>query len=680
MPSPRSPANRWKSLLAPFLLLSAIITLAASCGGGPSGACTLETNEGCTAGQKCVLEGAVTSCVCDAAANTGCPAGKVCTADPEGAPRCLTCSLTDNAGCAAGTICIEDAKGFRSCAACSTATNAGCPTDQICIANAMGVPSCAACDTATNAGCPTGEICINDPNGVPFCAVCSTADNKGCPANQFCVAGAGGVPQCAVCTTTDNKGCPADQVCAADAMGVFGCFCNTTTKGGCPDGKVCLADPNGVPACYCATETEAGCPVDQVCEEVPNGYPTCFPPLNVRGQVFDLATTAPIAGAHVVARDANFAAVSGVAVTDANGMYTLTVPAPRNPDGTPIAANIFLRADAQTYVTFPTAPRVALPIDLSKAMGTPPLLQSSATDIGMIRLANTTGLGTVSGKVLAPVPVGTLVVAGGAVMTGGGVTGIADTDGSYTVFNVPAGSVTVKGYKVGLQLGEATANVVADMETTGVDLADKGTALSVVSGSVALVNAGMGMETSVILVVEETFVENAARGEAPPGLRAFPVTGAFSIAGVPDGNYVVLAAFENDFLVRDPDMSIGGTQIVHITVAGGDLAISSGFKVTGSLDVVSPDKEEVVSGTPKFVWKDDSGEDHYELRVFDAYGNKIWEKLDVPGVSGGQTVTVDYAGPTLTSGTLYQFRATSIKLGGTAIAVTEDLRGVFLYK
>jgi hypothetical protein len=39
-------------------------------------------------------------------------------------------------------------------------------------------------------------------------------------------------------------------------------------------------------------------------------------------------------------------------------------------------------------------------------------------------------------------------------------------------------------------------------------------------------------------------------------------------AGVPDGKYVALAAFENDGLVRDPDTSIGGTQIVHLTVSG----------------------------------------------------------------------------------------------------------------
>jgi hypothetical protein len=496
-----------------------------------------------------------------------------------------------------------------------------------------------------------------------------------------CGGGGGSGGSAGNCSAANTPtGCPAGQDCAAGADGAFACFCSVSANTGCAGGKVCLADAAGRPACYCATETEAGCAAGQVCEEVPGGYPACFPPVTIGGKIFDLATSTPLAGARVVGRDANFAAVTGVAVSDATGHYTLTVPVPRKADGSLTEVQAFLRADASGYLTFPTAPRVALPLDVSKATGTPPHLASSATDIGMIALPSTAGLGSVSGKVLAKVPVGALVVAGGAASAGGGATGIADHDGSYTVFNVPAGSVTVRGYKVGLQLGPATAVVTAGAAKLGVDLKDLGEATATVSGSISIVNPGLGSTTSIILAVDETFDPNAARGEAPPGLRAEPVSGAFSIAGVPDGNYVVLAAFEDDFLTRDPDTSIGGTSIVHLTVAGQSMSISQGFKVTGSLDHPTPDGEEVVSGTPTFTWDDDSSEDHYEVRVFDAYGNKIWEDTAVPGVSGNKTVSVTYGGPALKSGGLYQFRAVSIKKNGTAIAMTEDLRGVFLYK
>jgi hypothetical protein len=396
--------------------------------------------------------------------------------------------------------------------------------------------------------------------------------------------------------------------------------------------------------------------------------------------VFDLASKAAIEGAHVVARDANNAAVSGVAVTDAEGFYKLQVPNPRTPDGALLPSNVTMRADAAAYLTFPKSPRQAVPIDTSMASGDPPNLDTPATDIALIALSDSAGLGSIAGVVHGDSPRGTLVVAGGSPQTGGGVTGIADFDGSYTVFNVPAGSVAVHGYKVGVQLDFATADVRAGELTEGIDLAVLGEATAVVSGKIETVNPGDGNETSIILAVDETFDPTFASAEAPPGLRVAGISGDFAIEGVPDGNYVVLAAFENDFLVRDPDTSIAGTDIVHITVAGGSMAIDQSFKITGSLDVVSPDAEQVVSGTPSFVWVDDSGEDHYEIVVYDAFGNLVWERTDIPGVSGDKNVTVAYDGPALEAGLLYQFRATSIKLSGSPLSRTEDLRGVFVYQ
>jgi len=436
----------------------------------------------------------------------------------------------------------------------------------------------------------------------------------------------------------------------------------------------------------CSVTAQSGCALGQVCEEVEGGNPACYAPVTFSGKVADLTNSKPIANAHVVARDANNAAVSHVALSGPDGVYKLQVPAKRDKSGKPVQVSYTLRADASGYNTFPQPPREAVPIDVSTATGTPLDVNSAATDIGLLAVPDAGTLGRVSGKVLADFPGGTLVVAGGA-------TGVADFDGTYTVFNVPAGDRQVSGYAAGLQLAPATAKVTAGAETPNVDLALKGAATAVVSGKVDIVNPGDGKDTSVILVVEETFAglekENGAslRGEAPRGLREAGVSGEFSIKDVPDGKYVVLAAFENDFLVRDPDTSIGGTEIVHITVASNSLPIAEGFKVTGALGVKSPGatKLEEVSGTPTFSWEDDSSEDHYELRVYDALGNKIWEDDAVPGVSGSDTVSATYAGPALKPGMIYQFRATSIgkSSGGkpaTPISQTEDLRGVFIYK
>jgi hypothetical protein len=162
------------------------------------------------------------------------------------------------------------------------------------------------------------------------------------------------------------------------------------------------------------------------------------------------------------------------------------------------------------------------------------------------------------------------------------------------------------------------------------------------------------------------------------------VDGDFTIEGVPAGTYVVLAAYENDLLVRDPDTNIGGTGFVHIEVTAGEASfgIADSFKVTEALAIVSPGAmgPEAVDGSPTLEWADDSSEDWYDVRVYDAFGVEVWNSLEIPGVSGSQTVTLEYGGP-LDPGMYYQFRVTSWRQPGNGdpapISSTEDLRGVF---
>jgi hypothetical protein len=437
----------------------------------------------------------------------------------------------------------------------------------------------------------------------------------------------------------------------------------------------CGADDKNDGQSSCSVVEQSGCDAGKVCETVKGGEPQCFAPVTITGNVTDALDASPIAGAHVVARDANGVAVSSVAVSDAGGVYVLNVPTERNADGSIADGDngVTLRADGSGYLTFPSAPRTALPVDLEAASSSTSPIENATTQITLIPLAQT-GLGTISGHVKSDHPAGTLVVARG-------VTGLADRDGSYTIFNVPAGDVEVMGYAPGMNLKAESATVTSGGVTADIDLETLSNATAVVSGSVQIVNAPGGSATSVILVVEETFKEDTARGEAPPGLRAFPVSGAFSIPNVPDGRYVVLAAFENDSLVRDPDTSIGGTEIVHLQVNGKSLSLSDGFKVTEALGVNSPgaDGIELVSGTPTFSWVDDSSEDTYSLVVFDALGERVWEQENIVGPKGSKPVEVSYGGPALTPGMVYQFRATSIK-DGTPISQTEDLKGVFEYQ
>ncbi|MCK5861494.1 MAG: carboxypeptidase regulatory-like domain-containing protein [Candidatus Hydrogenedentes bacterium] len=438
------------------------------------------------------------------------------------------------------------------------------------------------------------------------------------------------------------------------------------------------------------------------------------PMVQLHGQVLDMANDLPIEGARVQAVDINGAPVGNTAATDAQGNYELTVPHQWNPDGdqeketeeSELEYGVYmLHCQAMGYQAFPSSIRPSLPIDMETAVKAAPgeetlfaklTIDETTTILTTIKLIALGGasdqLGIISGHIALPKDsddyAGVLVV---AVNEGNQVayTGLSGLDGDYAVFNVPAGTYRVEAYTQGLQFKPETGVVLeAGEEHANVDLSQSDRPLNSVGGSVQIVNAPGGSVTSVILALESTFDEIAVRGTMPPGLRAGDVTGAFLIEDIPDGRYVVLAAYENDGLVRDPDESISGTDIVHIEVpgAGGanDVEITDGFKITEALAIVQPGAsgtEAVSSLTPVLEWADDSSEEGYEIQVLDSFGTRVWE-TEVDGVSGSETVSLVYAGPALDESMYYQFRVVSFrdgKHGRSYISATEDLKGVFYF-
>ena len=443
----------------------------------------------------------------------------------------------------------------------------------------------------------------------------------------------------------------------------------------------------------CVLGTGEGCEGGLICEPVEGSdVPQCVAPILIEGRVYDATTDKGIKGATVVALDANGSARTTVVTTKDDGTYSLPVLATRKADGTMAATlQVTLRVSAAGYSTFPLPPRTALPIDVDKAVAKDGVLvvQNAATDVALLPLAGGgAGLGTIIGTVdtgdpKALSPGGVLVVAelGGKAAS----TAVSDTAGDFTLFNVPAGTVKLGGYRAGINVTPADVAVQGDV-VKDVKLLATDQGLATVTGSVSLVNAPGDAVTTVLLVVDSTFDEATKRGESPAGMRADGVTSSFTIKDVSPGKYVVLAAFENDRLVRDPDQTIGGTAIVRITVAGGTQDTGTGFKVTGALAVISPgaDDMEVIKTTdPTFQWEDDSSEDGYEVRVFNALGEKVHENLSIPKVTGAN-VSYTWTGASLQPGMIYQFRAVSWrdKKGGTKtyISATEDLKGVFRYQ
>ena len=437
----------------------------------------------------------------------------------------------------------------------------------------------------------------------------------------------------------------------------------------------------------CDPVAQTGCEEGLVCEEVVGGEPGCFAPVVLRGNVFELGNDTGIEGATVVALDANRSPASTVATTGATGDYEIRVSRQRDVDGNPSGGDVTLRADAAGFQTFPGGIRQALPIDVSAPVDEDGMLvvETAATDIGLIALPSGSGTNVIFGNVEVPSDsTGVLVVAETSGASAEGFTAIADREGVYRIFNLPDGAFTVLGYAQGANYGGQDASVSGGQDVR-VDLSLASDAPGTVTGSVQIVNPGAGKGTSYILVVESTFDKPLARGETPPGLRAPEGTELVSsgeswvIEGVPAGKYKVLGAFENDRLVRDPDLGQGNTEIVRVEVTAGQSVEAPSFKITGSLDVISPGAEgpEEVTGTPVFSWVDDSSEASYRLDVFDTFGVIIWT-VPVPG-SSGSNPEVTYGGPALESGMFYQFRVTSFdgKDVPVPLSMTEDLKGVF---
>ena len=453
----------------------------------------------------------------------------------------------------------------------------------------------------------------------------------------------------------------------------------------------CGGGDDSPPPCNPAAQT--GCGAGLACEVRATGGTMCATPINVEGTVYALADGSAISGARVVALNANTSPISTVAVTGADGTFSIRIPVTRNADGTPVATDVLLRADESGYLTFPSGVQQYFPVSTTTAVPVNGILvvSDTLTDLGLMSVPDGTGTASIHGTAAVPAGApGVLVVA----ETGGaGLSALADRNGDYAIDNLPAASYTVKAFARGAIHTPQTVTLTAGQDAQ-VDIPISGTAGATVSGSANIVNPGQGTGTSVVLVVESTFNQALIRGETPPGLRApqglVPdLKGNFSIAGVPPGRYVALAAFENDYLVRDPDLCQGGTALLHFEVAPAATTVDvGGFKITGSLDVLSPGASgpEVTSATPEFRWVDDSSEDAYELTVVDSLGNVVWAPPPLAGSSGANP-SVTYAGPVLTPG-YYQFKVKSSK--GTCIpsgtttpvtqylSATEDLKGVFI--
>ncbi len=407
------------------------------------------------------------------------------------------------------------------------------------------------------------------------------------------------------------------------------------------------------------------------------------PPVTViTGKVRDATTQAPIAGARVVALDGDTAAaVSTVSLTDAEGSYHVDIPTMNT-----TATRFTLRVAAERYQDFPSPVRIAIPIEVAAGA-------TGVRDVTLLPIAGADAaqLGSLAGTVRqgADAVAGVLVVAEGA---GKARSAVTDSAGSFVILNLPAASYDVRGYFGGMSFAPLTGvALAANEDKAGLALVAGSDGLSRLTGGINIVNPQTTTaETLIVLALAST-------REVPPGLAKMTSGKSFDIAGIPPGSYDILASFNNDDLVLDPDPSQLPRPIrinLPADAPGGTLAVGS-FKVTGDVGIMSPGsgapgEAPVAAAGLMLRWEDDSSEDFYGLEVLDAFGERIWGNAPSftvePAVkSDKNTSSIAYAGPALLPGQTYQWRVTSYqcKVSSTpctmmeAIASSENLRGVF---
>jgi hypothetical protein len=401
----------------------------------------------------------------------------------------------------------------------------------------------------------------------------------------------------------------------------------------------------------------------------------------ITGSVTDVNTGSGLEGTNVIVFDATFNSPQATTVTDASGNYTIEMD-----NGT-----YFLKFYKQGYLSLPPSGIDAVAFDILQGttVNQPAeMTPSDLSDAGFItgKIANSSGI---TG--------GILVIAAGS---GSAHSGVTDNDGNYTIFNVPAGAYEVKAYLAEYSSDMANTSVTTNTETNDVNLTLTKNASGHVAGTFKVISQTTIATPPVTMKIS---LVHALTGETVPGLtQSLPYSSSisFSFSNVPDGDYIVRATYENDYIVIDPD---------YITKFGDyKVSLSSGVADLVSVDIVatsavipnSPTNEMsttapiAASVTPTFSWSAYPSTSDYVIEVTDATtGQVVWggfTKTD--GVitknivieSNVTSVEFNYDGTAsvaaLTAGKIYRWRVyaskDNVQTGWNLIAASENQMGL----
>jgi hypothetical protein len=355
-----------------------------------------------------------------------------------------------------------------------------------------------------------------------------------------------------------------------------------------------------------------------------------------------------------------------------DGKYSISLP----------AGTYLMKISNQGYNSIPPEGISAVPVVVTAGQTIPASYQMVASSI--------TNAGYVSGKVVVGTTPkqGVLVIVSGNAGTYSGTSG---TNGIFTIYNVPAGSYTLKGYIASFNSNPANVTITQNAKTTASDLILTSGATGTVSGSVTFL-ATTNIEVDVSLVIPGT-------NSTIPGLTVMTSSGNYTLTNVPNGTFIARASWANDNKVVDPDWIIKSGEPIVIVNSNN---VSLNFSLTGSVLLISPSNAltttvpvEVTTASPVFSWTAYASTDNYVLEVIDMNGTTVWggisgtpltRKVIIAKTQTSATYNFDATGQALQNGKTYRWRVYASKndsgqaLGWKLISASEEQMGLFKIK
>jgi hypothetical protein len=332
----------------------------------------------------------------------------------------------------------------------------------------------------------------------------------------------------------------------------------------------------------------------------------------ISGKVTDLASGSALSEATVIAFNAEDNSPVETTTTDGSGNYALDV-AP---------GNYFLKFYRQGYLSVPGVGSDAVPFEV--------LAGQTATQSAEMSASSLTNLGFITGKVSVGTEgkAGVLVIAEASVTA---ISAITDDKGNYKIFNVPAGAYQVKGYLVNSSSAAVPAQVLANAETSAVNISLSQGASGQVTGTFKVIS-----QTTIATppaTMDISLVHPYTR-ETIPGLSqklTYSSSLNYSFANVPDGTYIVRASYANDYIVIDPDY-VQKFGDYKVTVNGGvstpsatDIVATSAAILTSPTNEMTTTAPVESTATPTFQWASYPSTSDYVIEVTDAStGSVIW--------------------------------------------------------